>query len=172
MCSSKSAGVGIVKCPRVPSTVTVAFSISDIMSRPKALSFSCALASNGSRLDAWSYPCLSPVFHLSFTCLSPVFRLTLEGERQRAQSFHSRCHSVISVFQNVSEAVICPLLVGSERQLAILLKSGFSHKRSCLLINVCGTTMNYMWKITELIRGLGVLVCDGFVQSDKSLITL
>ena len=161
MCSSKSAGVGIVKCPRVPSTVTVAFSISDIMSRPKGLSFSCTLASNGSRLNARSLP-----------CLSPVFRLTLECERQRTQSFHSRCHSVISVFQNVSEAVICPLLVGSERQLAILLKSGFSHKRSCLLINVCGTTMNYMWKITELIRGLGVLVCDGFVQSDKSLITL
>ena len=133
------------------------------MSRPKALSFSCALASNGSRLDAWSFPCfspafpqsfpslspvfpqsfpsLSPVFRLSIACLSPVFRLTLEGERQRTRSFHSRCHSVISVFQNVSEVVICPLLIGSERELAILLKSGFSHKGSGLSINFCGTTM-------------------------------
>ena len=79
---------------------------------------------------------------------------------------------MISVFQNVSEVVICPLLVGSERQLAILLKSGFPHIGSGLSINVCGTTMKYMWKLTELIPGPGVLVCDGFVQSDKSLITL
>ena len=26
-----------------------------------------------------------------------------------------------------------------------------------------------MWKLTEPIQGLGVLVCDGFVQSDKFL---